>query len=380
MGKRKSIEDWVRLKLWVKSAGRCQFKGCNKPVWRNNLTLSEANFADVAHIIGSSKKGPRGNEDSQKLQTDYSNLMLLCKTCHKEIDTFEEKYGVEVLREMKSIHEERIERHTKIVGENSLTTILQFQSRIRTFMPSIHHEAMFNAVIPQKFPIDDKGIRISFPDFNDQGENIEWELTSKKIKEKIDNAFKTNLDGESIKHLSVFAIGSIPLLIYLGVCIGDIIPADIFESHRNIKDTNKTWCWEKNIIKLPKIKSKDLEIKSFGKNVILILAISDDINKNQYENLLDENTSIYKIYIDKPVPGFVKSPTQIEEFSKLYRRTINRIQETHGMDCVINICPALPISLAVECGRVLLTTKDSNIYACQYFKARNEMKPVLRIC
>lgn len=53
---RKSIPETVKLQLWVKSAGRCEFKGCNKPVWRNELTLSEGNFAEVAHIIGSSKK------------------------------------------------------------------------------------------------------------------------------------------------------------------------------------------------------------------------------------------------------------------------------------------------------------------------------------
>lgn len=114
MSSRKKIQEWIRLKLWVKSAGRCQFKGCNKPVWRNELTLSEANFADVAHIIGSSKKGPRGNEDSDKLQTDYENLMLLCKNCHKEIDFFEERYGVELLRDMKKIMKKEL-RHTLIL-------------------------------------------------------------------------------------------------------------------------------------------------------------------------------------------------------------------------------------------------------------------------
>ena len=35
---RDSIPDRTRLKLWVKSAGRCEFSGCNKPVWRNDLT------------------------------------------------------------------------------------------------------------------------------------------------------------------------------------------------------------------------------------------------------------------------------------------------------------------------------------------------------
>ena len=58
--KPKDVPSHTRLKLWVKTAGRCEFRGCNKPVWRNNLTLSDGNFGEVAHIIGASKDGPRG--------------------------------------------------------------------------------------------------------------------------------------------------------------------------------------------------------------------------------------------------------------------------------------------------------------------------------
>lgn len=247
-------------------------------------------------------------------------------------------------------------------------------------MPSIHHEAMFRAIIPDKFPKDDKGIQISFPDFDDEGDNSEWKLAARKIKEKIDTAFRVTLDGETVKHLSVFAIAPTPLLIYLGRCLGDIKPVNIFESHRNIKDTNLTWCWDKSIVNYPSIKVKDFKNIKSSKNIILVLAISDDISSEQYKNLMTEDTSVYKIYIDKPVTGFVKSPTQIEEFSKIYRRTINSIQEKHGMDCTINICPAIPISIAVESGRALLTSKDSNIYACQYFKEKNEFISVLKLC
>ncbi len=79
MATRKSIPDATKLQLWVKSAGRCQFKGCNTPVWYNGLTLSEGNFAEVAHIIGSSKDGPRGTDQSEELialARQYQGLQL----------------------------------------------------------------------------------------------------------------------------------------------------------------------------------------------------------------------------------------------------------------------------------------------------------------
>ena len=114
---RKKILETVKLQLWVKSAGRCEFKGCNKPVWRNELTLSDGNFAEVAHIIGSSKDGPRGAEQSEELQTDFTNLMLLCQPCHKEIDDNPANYPVELLRNWKESHENRVEIQTSYPEE-----------------------------------------------------------------------------------------------------------------------------------------------------------------------------------------------------------------------------------------------------------------------
>lgn len=67
---RKKIPETTKLQLWVAAAGRCEFKGCNEQVWRNGLTLSAGNFSEVAHIIGSSKDGPRGTEESESLQTE----------------------------------------------------------------------------------------------------------------------------------------------------------------------------------------------------------------------------------------------------------------------------------------------------------------------
>jgi len=37
-------------------------------------------------MIAASEDGPRGSEESDSLQIEFSNLMLLCQQCHKEID------------------------------------------------------------------------------------------------------------------------------------------------------------------------------------------------------------------------------------------------------------------------------------------------------
>ena len=66
------ISPKVRYLLWAKSAGRCEFDGCNKSLWKDGLTKIETNFADVAHIIGDSANGPRGDIVFSKAYCNFS--------------------------------------------------------------------------------------------------------------------------------------------------------------------------------------------------------------------------------------------------------------------------------------------------------------------
>lgn len=46
----------VRLRLWGKSAGRCQYSGCNQPLWRDDLTKAEFNTSYIAHLYDQNSK------------------------------------------------------------------------------------------------------------------------------------------------------------------------------------------------------------------------------------------------------------------------------------------------------------------------------------
>jgi hypothetical protein len=98
--------------------------------------------------------------------------------------------------------------------------------------------------------------------------------------------------------------------------------------------------------------------------VFLKLAISDTIGLDKYENVVSSNCSIYQITIPEPSPLFLKSKRKLEFFSFEYRKLLNKIQEKHGRNCEILILPAVPVSIAIECRRVILPTKDPEIYAC----------------
>lgn len=92
--------------LYLYSGNRCAFTGCAKPLLKENGSWN----CEVAHIYGVKPKSARGNHalsDEQLRET--SNLLLLCREHHKDIDNklLEDTYSVEVVRKMKSDHESR---------------------------------------------------------------------------------------------------------------------------------------------------------------------------------------------------------------------------------------------------------------------------------
>ena len=361
-----TVPQHTRLKLWVKAAGRCEFRGCNEPVWRNNLTLSDRNFGEVAHIIPVSEGGPRGSEESADLRIDYSNLILLCQRCHKEIDDDTDRYSVELLHRWKQEHEDRIEIQTSHSKDICKSTVVLFTVKIRDRITPINRAAYRNAMFP-KYPVDE-GIKIDNQDFDRHGDESEWEAYARVIERKIRTCVEEGIDEKKIKHFSVFAIGPMPLLMFLGKCIGDTIPADLYQSHRNIKDTSQTWSWQQEERKTQtSYIVKPIKVTEDSENVAIVLGLSDTVEKDKYANLIDDTFSIYEITIENPSPHFLKNPKQLEHFSYEYRKLLNQVQATHGHRCKIFILPAVPISIAVECGRVLLPTKDPDIFACEYY-------------
>lgn len=81
------IPEKTQKLLWLRSAGRCQYQGCNKVVYEDPVSKKLFSSAYIAHIVADSKDGPRGDEIlSPQLAGDLSNLMILCDTHHRLVD------------------------------------------------------------------------------------------------------------------------------------------------------------------------------------------------------------------------------------------------------------------------------------------------------
>jgi len=148
-------------------------------------------------------------------------------------------------------------------------------------------------------------------------------------------------DGK-IKHLSVFAIAPMPLLMFLGKCIGDTVPTDLYQSHRNIAGTNQTWSWQEEQETQTSFIVTPIRVVENSEKAAIILALSDTIGSDKYANVVDETFSLYEITIETPSPHFLKNRNQLEHFSYEYRKLLNQIQAAHGHNCQVFILPAVP--------------------------------------
>lgn len=374
MARRLKIPEPTKLKLWVAAGGRCQFPSCNKVVWRDGLTLKEDNFAHVAHIVGASKDGPRGDELlSEKEQANYDNLMLLCFDHHKLVDgKHEEEYSEDQLREYKRKHEERIMRQTAL-GPESATTVVRFQSPIRDRKAAVARSDAYAALYP-RFPADDKGVFLDYSMKAGSGDESHWASFAQEVSDEVRNAFRIGNDGHRHEHLSIFAMAPIPILMHLGNRIGNVIPIDFYQKHRDSDD----WKWK------DEIEPDDFRYRysrsdgDSSEGVGLVLSLSGKIAREEYEHIA-RGMPVYEIEVEDPNPAFLKFRSRLQKFKSAYRQALTDIRAAHGRDCLIHLFPAIPAPIAVLCGAELLPKSDPAVRVYDNDKARGGFVPTLTI-
>lgn len=350
----KKIPEKVSTRLWGKAAGRCQYRGCNMPLWIDSLTKKEFNSAYLAHIIASSPDGPRGNEKlSHELATDISNIMLLCDAHHRLIDKEDEDgHPIELLREMKEEHEERIALVTDIDVSNQ-TNVVLFGTNIGNHDASINFKEISPAILKEKkYPVSRNPIILNLNNsvFSDEKQSF-WEIEKSNLQAQFERKIKFS-PPDITPHFSLFGFAPQPLLIELGKLFSDIKDVDVFHKQREPKPT---WIWSDDQIETKYIIKEPEEIKE---KIALIVSLSASIAEDRILKVLGENTSIWTFTIDAPSNDFLKSKNQLSDFRKVFRELLNQIKYRHGEENEINIFPVAPVAINVEIGRVWMPKAD----------------------
>lgn len=372
---RQPIPPYVAYALWGLSAGRCEFRGCNVLVYRDDVSHKRANLGRISHIVAASADGPRGDPvRSPLLCQDIGNLML---TCSKHADLVDKAnlvadYPEQLLLEFKREHEERI-RMLTAASNQSATQIIVVQIPIDGFSIPLGKE-VFHAILPE-YSLTENPIRVDLNATRGVDSPEGFSYLSRSLAHQVSSILRDRETNQVTASMSVFALAPIPLLIYLGALFGDINPVKLYQKHRSSQE----WSWPDSeslsdwfVVSVP---GEDDPIVG---DPALIVEVSMLIPASTIANAVGRSVTPYHLRAASPGLDFLRSRKQIELFGLDLRQLLATIRQRHPADQPLHVFAAVPSPIAVEMGRHLrLHVPSARLY--EYRKATREYWSALDI-
>jgi hypothetical protein len=335
----------TRVALFTVAGGRCEFDNCNRYLLKHHVTHESGNFAEMAHIVAFSPGGPRGQsglnvEDRNRIE----NLMLLCPTCHKLIDDNSGRFTVETLREFKRDHEARIRMLTEAKADKQ-TCPLVLKGTIADSPVAIPVAQMREAVVP--FYLEPKDVfEICLTNQDEARTAAYWQSGCELIHSRM-QIFWERFRQDSRTNISVFALGPIPFLAYLGSRLSNKTPTALFQRHRGTED----WAW-KDGNGAVEYCCHVVRQGTDATKVALVLSLSGRVPDSDYAQQLDDEFTVYEIAPTGTEPGFELMPDKgsLEAFRATYRSALQTIVAAHGTAREVRVFPAVPAPAAIAIG------------------------------
>lgn len=110
-GRGKAAPDRVtQQRLFCASGGYCQNPRCHAELFKATEN-GVVHIAEMAHVFAANAEGPRPpGEMSEEERGAFENLIVLCSSCHTEVDKAEQNYPPEVLLDWKASHQASLQK------------------------------------------------------------------------------------------------------------------------------------------------------------------------------------------------------------------------------------------------------------------------------
>jgi hypothetical protein len=319
-------------------------------------------IGDLAHNVGWGPNSPRGDAElDEEQRREADNVLLLCRNCHKPIDDAGVigLYTVEDLARLKREHEQRIRALTEIDADRK-ATIVRVVGPVRGVNPELTYDTVLGATAAAGlFPTLLRGSNSAEHDLDlrhgaDFGTAAQFSYLASVI-----DAFVRGIDdgirrGE-ITRLAVFAIARVPLLVHLGARLDDKAPTLVFQRHR--VDGANPWRWPADPPDPPAFGTRVVRSGSDPYRVALTINLSGTVRPEELPASIDETYSVYALDPAAPAephPSLISSPGALANFDAAIRGFLARVEADHGKIDRIALFPAVPVSVAVTLGRVLM--------------------------
>jgi SMODS-associated and fused to various effectors sensor domain len=355
---RGSISRTATLRLWVLAGGRCEYRGCNTHLLEDDVTSFELNLADRAHIVGATDApgSPRGDDPLALDERNAAeNLMLLCRAHHRLIDQRIDEHPVSELRRMKREHETRIRLLTDL-QDDAATVVVRAVGGIRGAPVEVPRDAVLAAVrADRRFPryplaLAGEDLEIDLRGLPNESDPAYWQTGTAIIAEQ---AARIRDARTPIRHISVFAITRIPLLIALGFHLDDKIPTTVYGRRRD-GTGDKGWGFD------PDAEPVQFDVHHIAgpvdsQRVALAVSVTAPIAE-EVAAAVGPDHAVYEL---APLAGahgrdLLGARISLDHFADAYHRFLATTEAQHAACDVIDLFAAVPVTGAVQLGRGLM--------------------------
>ena len=350
-----TIPPKVKAELWWRAAGRCEFKGCNKPLYLHGITMDNCNLSNCAHIIGDSENGPRGTKDSKSLAQNFNNIMLMCPECHHYRDNEGVgKYDAQTLFDMKKKHEKRMEYLTGF-KEDLQANIVTYCANIAEHMPQFAFPELQKALLPDFYPTSTDMIQLGVNFYAGEDWDSYWKREEENLVHFCKSRVLDCIDRWEYKRIALFGLAPMPLLVRLGTMLNNKHNVVVYQKQRS-----GGWKWPKTDDTIDYIIHRPCKVDGVP---VLVLSLSFSI----IERVKKENAgaSIWEITINNPNPDFLQSEKMLYDFGRKIEMILDEISKTSSHQA-INLYLAAPAACCIEFGRVWMQKANSPIKIFDY--------------
>jgi hypothetical protein len=332
---------------------------CNRRLVDDGYTGAGVSVGQLAHIVGWStgSGSPRGADDLPvNERNEEANLILLCYDQHRIIDSRSmwEVYDADTLRGMKRRHEQRIAQLTAIADDDK-TTVLRVIGSIRGASVSASPQTVAKALLTDgRFPdyallgVDELEVDLRPVPGEDPAAPAYWEAGRAVIADRL-RLLRAKVDRETVRHISVFAFGRIPLLVALGAMLDDTIPTALYAKRRG---EDEGWGWTPGAGTVD-FEFAELRSGSDPLKVAIVFSVSGSVDLNRLPASIDDSVSVYEVRPvgATPSPDVLATGAALDNFTRAWRDLLAQTERTHPGLGSLDVFPAVPVTAAVALGR-----------------------------
>jgi hypothetical protein len=351
----RNISRAVERELWGRAAGRCQFSGCNRPLYKSPVTQESVNISQRAHIYSFAAGGPRGrgpHARGPRALNGVGNLMLVCHGCHRTLDQDKEglRYPAELLLQWKRLHEQRIQTVAGTSPDKKSSVVL-YGARIGEEASRLNPVSAAEAMFPDWYPAEERPIALSMSCEHEDRTAGYWVTEGRHLRAAFERFVVPSIRDGDQTHFSVFALAPQPLLILLGTLFTDKTGVEVYQLHRE----PPTWRWQNSPrpLKLTIDEPADTSLPP-----VLIVSLSDRVARGRVTSIVGQDVSIWELTTTDPHNDLLGSRAQLSTFRETVRKLMVRIKRKHGQSTPLSVFPCMPVSCAIELGRVRMPKAD----------------------